>query len=880
MNRIRPGLIICLTLILFFALALLLRTIPPYDKVFTDAGIRFTTVDAYYQMYIVDNLAHNFPKLTASLPYLNYPNSMETGPIHFFNWLLAAVIWIIGMGKPTQHLVDVVGVYYPAVLGALTVIPVYFIGKALAGRWAGIIGAALIAILPGEFLGRSILGSTDQHVAESLFSSFAMLFMILALKTARQRQLTYGHFKNGDWATIVKPVILSLLAGFFLGIYMLTWVNGALLFIFITSLYFVIQFIIDHLRGESTDYLSLVGLALFLVAAVMILPVMHNGLYLVMAVVWLVPLLLNGISRLMTKRQLKPGYFPSAVVGLGLIGLAVLYLVTPSLFRSMIDAFTVFFHPTGASLTTLEMQPIFSPNGSFTLDLVWGNFTTSLFLGLLGLLILIVNPKSVKSWIAFFIILAVWVSLFVVGQHASEVISILISILTITGLLVCLIIRQKDSDKSLIVVWSLVMLEATIGQRRFGYYLAVNAAVLTGFLSAWVIEQCGLVKSKSRNENALLAITMGVIAILFLIPLLTKGFSQSLSIEQFFSPLAWIGIISLIAFFVALYWDQGKQTREEVKVRRVTRPESQSRININPAYVYPALALIMLFLIVLFPNIGPARETAKGATFAPPDAWMESLTWMKANTPEPFADPEHYYQLEAIGTPYPASAYGVLSWWDYGYWITRIAHRIPNVNPSQDSVRQNEVATIFTSQNETTANEIARKLGSAYVIIDDQTALGKFWAVATWAGKPPAEFSEVYIIPQGNQASQVQLFYPEYYRSLAIRLYNFDGKAVTTNQTGSNQTFVIAYEERKTNDGQSFKLITSAQSFATYEEAETFRVSKNSTRYRIVSPNPFVSPVPLEAVTDYKLVYSSSQTLDGTISSVKIFEFTDNKTSP
>ncbi|MDO8635727.1 MAG: hypothetical protein Q7R34_05700, partial [Dehalococcoidia bacterium] len=320
--------------------------------------------------------------------------------------------------------------------------------------------------------------------------------------------------------------------------------------------------------------------------------------------------------------------------------------------------------------------------------------------------------------------------------------------------------------------------------------------------------------------------------------------------------------------------------REEVKVRRVTRTESQSRININPSFVYPVLALIMLFLTVFFPNIQPALDTAKGATFAPPDAWMESLAWMKANTPEPFADPEHYYQLEAAGTPYPPSAYGVLSWWDYGYWITRIAHRIPNVNPSQDSVRQNEVATIFTSQNETTANEIARKLGSAYVIIDDQTALGKFWAVATWAGKPPAEFSEVYIIPQGTQASQVQVFFPEYYRSLAIRLYNFDGKAVTTNQTGSNQTFVIAYEERKTNDGQFFKLITSAQSFATYEEAETFRVSKNSTRYRIVSPNPFVSPVPLEAVADYKLVFSSSQTLDGTISSVKIFEFTGNKTSP
>ena len=65
---------------------------------------------------------------------------------------------------------------------------------------------------------------------------------------------------------------------------------------------------------------------------------------------------------------------------------------------------------------------------------------------------------------------------------------------------------------------------------------------------------------------------------------------------------------------------------------------------------------------------------------------------------------------------------------------------------------------------------------------------------------------------------------------------------------------------------------------SSYQQAEAYRISKNSTMYRIVSPNPFVTPVPLEAVQDYKLVYSSTQTLDGTIPSVKIFEFTGNNT--
>ena len=93
-------------------------------------------------------------------PYFIFPGGYLVSDIHFFNWLLAVICWLIGLGHPSQHLVDVIGVYFPAILAALTVIPVYFIGKTLFNRWAGIIAAALFAVLPGEYLGRSILGFT------------------------------------------------------------------------------------------------------------------------------------------------------------------------------------------------------------------------------------------------------------------------------------------------------------------------------------------------------------------------------------------------------------------------------------------------------------------------------------------------------------------------------------------------------------------------------------------------------------------------------------------------------------------------------------------------------------------------------------------------
>ncbi|MBM3150174.1 MAG: oligosaccharyl transferase, archaeosortase A system-associated, partial [Chloroflexi bacterium] len=114
---------------LFFLVALCLRVIPPYGKVFVGDWIKFTGNDTYYFMRVVDNLVHNFPHLNSFDPYLLYPEGAATGVGFLFNYMLASVAWVLGLGSPSQHLVDVVGVYFPAVLGALVVVPVYFIGR-------------------------------------------------------------------------------------------------------------------------------------------------------------------------------------------------------------------------------------------------------------------------------------------------------------------------------------------------------------------------------------------------------------------------------------------------------------------------------------------------------------------------------------------------------------------------------------------------------------------------------------------------------------------------------------------------------------------------------------------------------------------------------
>ena len=213
-----------------------------------------------------------------------------------------------------------------------------------------------------------------------------------------------------------------------------------------------------------------------------------------------------------------------------------------------------------------------------------------------------------------------------------------------------------------------------------------------------------------------------------------------------------------------------------------------------------------------------------------------------------------------------------MSWWDYGYWITRIAHRIPNANGGQNRRAVTSIASFFTSQDEHTGNRIAQELGSSYIVIDYNTANSKFWAISLWAGIEQTEFLDIYYLPQGEQLVPVRLYYPEYYRSLAVRLYNFDGKAVTP-----EVSLVISYEDVPTQEGDFVKVITGVEEFTQYDESEAYISSQETDNYKIVSDNPFINPVPLEALDHYQLIYSSDIMVlvpgAAAVPEVKIFEY-------
>jgi len=144
--------------------------------------------------------------------------------------------------------------------------------------------------------------------------------------------------------------------------------------------------------------------------------------------------------------------------------------------------------------------------------------------------------------------------------------------------------------------------------------------------------------------------------------------------------------------------------------------------------------------------------------------------------------------------------------------------------------------------------------------------------VVTWAGHEQADYVGVYYLPYEGELVPVQFYYPDYYRTTLIRLYNFDGRAVT-----DETAMVVSYDEKTARDGTHYKQITNIEEFPSYQEALDYIAGQESGNHDIVGTNPFVSPVPLAAVRDYRLVYSSesgiSQSDLGLIPEVKIFEY-------
>ncbi len=119
-----------------------------------------------------------------------------------------------------------------------------------------------------------------------------------------------------------------------------------------------------------------------------------------------------------------------------------------------------------------------------------------------------------------------------------------------------------------------------------------------------------------------------------------------------------------------------------------------------------ACAFCMLLLMVRIPAIW----TYLGFVSDKRQSDMAAYDWIKKNTPETSGysddkDPE----------------YGILAYWDLGHTITHYAHRPTIANNMQNGIKN--MADIFSTTDEETANQICKELNVKYVLMQPDRVL-------------------------------------------------------------------------------------------------------------------------------------------------------------
>lgn len=200
----------------------------------TSLGSKFllSGPDPYYNIRLVNTTVATgrFPYYTANDPLLAYPYGKSGGRPPLLSMSAIGFSYLL---TPFMNEMNAVGysmAFVPALFGALLVFPVYFIGKILFGRKAGLLAAFLIALIPIEVSSGhgSAFALFDHDSLNLLMYFFTFLFMILSIK-------------EKDW---MRSILYALLGGVSLAALSLVWVDAMFLYTVI-AIYIVVQLLFD-----------------------------------------------------------------------------------------------------------------------------------------------------------------------------------------------------------------------------------------------------------------------------------------------------------------------------------------------------------------------------------------------------------------------------------------------------------------------------------------------------------------------------------------------------------------------------------------------------------------------------------------------------------
>ncbi len=760
--------------------------------------------DTWYTLRQVEVMVSQFPGYPWFDPMTAFPDgkTISWGPLFPF---VAGALCLI-LGATTQPEIVRLTMWISPVLGTLLVPVMYILGKTVWDERAGLVAAGLSTVVSFRFFFLSMYGYVDHHIMELFFSTLFLTVYVVFLSLAKKNPPDI-HVPS----TLKVPVAVALVSGilYFLALITSTTV---LLVIPVIAVFTFVRIVLDYVKdSEPVPLLLLNGIAFSVVTLLLILFGIDGssfaftgyslGLVLVLLSVVAETLVLWVLTRIF---QGKPILFVS---GIGILALvtAGMALTLPALRSITLSAMQLLFGPSAFSTVVQETLP-------WSVSTAWANFNLSIVLMAAGLLILVYY---------------------------------------------C--IRERKTEHLFFLVWSAVMLFATVRYRRFEYYSTINIILLAAICITEPFRWAG------------------------------EGFLNSIR-----SSIPCLGDATRTA-------DAKTHDSKEDAKKSGTHGKRKNTAEKNrkpPATLIKALCILGIVTVIVMIAVSAIQDVdyANGtSTRRISTDWIESLDWLRGNTPDPGVD---YFRIYDRDFSYPEEAYGIMAPWSAGHWITFFSHRIPITNPFQDNLAgPSGAAAYFLSDSEPAASTILTNLGGKYVITDSSLAVDTFSSLVPWQNNSVDVTPHIkwFLVPSDANPSVLLRDYgydDAYFRSMAVRLQIFDGSL-----TLPGDVIYIEYTIRtvpssgETADVNGVAPVITRKVIMNASEAETamqdFNRNAGANRRAIIlsdMPDEPITTVP--ALQHYRLVHESPGNatvtrFDGTdpvmlpwVKTVKVFEYT------
>ncbi|HMK46232.1 MAG TPA: oligosaccharyl transferase, archaeosortase A system-associated [Methanocella sp.] len=469
--------------------------------------ILFTEFDPYYHMRRITFTVHNFPFANFYDAYVNYPNGYFVGWPPLFDVIAAGLSLVFGLGSPNQFTIELVSALLPVGMGLLAIVAAYYFVKEVFNEKVGLLAAFVMALLPASVF-RSTFADTDHHVFEVLLSLTLLVLFARALSRGKVQGLSFGNISK-----IREPAIYAGLAGVIIAAMVYSF-DIAPVYIAVIPLYAFVQYALDAMRSENSEYLSVAGVIASIVALLLILPGAAttyqgarfevSGIYLswfqviIMAVIAIFFLGMYVFRRVAISSK-APWFAQPA--GLVIAGLAITVLVMvamPSTFANIENGVT---YLSGSSLvlsSVAEVTPLLMYGGQFSLGTSVLNFSTAALLSIAGAIIFLYSMAK----------------------------------------------KKQTNAEILFLVWSVVIFVIGLLQSRFLYILGALAAIYAGYCIYRLLAASGLnrylemlgdqsPKRKKARVPQMLIISTVLVILLLLIPAYTTAVRNDTELEMY-----------------------------------------------------------------------------------------------------------------------------------------------------------------------------------------------------------------------------------------------------------------------------------------------------------------------------------------------------------